>query len=611
MCGVAGYIGSRDITTDCIRTCLGFMHHRGPDNADYKKFLRPDGYNVYLLHTRLSIIDLDPRSNQPFNVNGKWIIFNGELYNFVEIRKCLEEKGTRFSTTSDTEVFLHKINAEGISGLEVCEGMWAFALYDEKEGSLHLGRDRFGEKPLYYFRDDSGFYFGSEVKFIAALLGQKLGVNYDHLCRYLVNGYKALYKDDQTFFCGIHEVRPATVLSINPGDKDRSTTYWSPAYTPKTRMTYEEAVAGARERLIRSVELRLRSDVPLAFCMSGGVDSNALISIAKRVFHYDVHGFTIMNTDPRYDEREIVAASAKELGISHTSIPVNTKNFLANLRVLIRQHDAPVLTISYYAQWLLMESIAKKGYHVSISGTAADELFSGYYDHHLMYLREIQDDPAWYEHAKKDWERYIFPHVRNPYLQDVTLFFKNPEFRDHIFDDSQKFRRYLINDWSEPFIEENYTDSLLRNRMLNELFHESVPVILHEDDLNAMFFSIENRSPFLDRDLFEFCYTIPTKHLIRCGAAKAILRDAMRGIVPDVVLDQYKKIGFNASIFSFLDVKDPEVREELLRPSPIFNLVKREKIKELLEKEDLPNSESKFLFNFLNAKIFLEEFATN
>lgn len=147
--------------------------------------------------------------------------------------------------------------------------------------------------------------------------------------------------------------------------------------------------------------------------------------------------------------------------------------------------------------------------------------------------------------------------------------------------------------------------------MLNELFHESVPVILHEDDLNAMFFSIENRSPFLDRILFEFCYSIPTRYLIREGAAKAILRDAMRGIVPDKILDQHKKIGFNAPVFSFLDRKNPDIRSELLRLGPIFDIVRKEKIEELLDKENLPNSESKFLFNFINVMIFLEEFSIN
>ena len=301
----------------------------------------------------------------------------------------------------------------------------------------------------------------------------------------------------------------------------------------------------------------------------------------------------------------------KELDIAHTQIPVTTTCFLENLRTLIRQHDAPVYTISYYAQWLLMKSIAEQGYHVSISGTAADEMFSGYYDHHLMYLYELRNDPVRLEAAIREWKQHIFPVVRNRHLKDEKLFFNDPGFRNHIFDEAETFRGYLVHDWSEAFRETCFTEDLLRNRMLNEMFHEVIPVILHEDDLNAMFFSIENRSPFLDRDLFEFCYTIPTRHLVRDGAAKAILRDAMRGIVPDVVLDQRLKVGFNAPIFSFLDIHDPAVREELLRPSPIFDIIERDRIRELLDRKELPNSESKFLFNFLNAKIFLEEFAMN
>ena len=145
--------------------------------------------------------------------------------------------------------------------------------------------------------------------------------------------------------------------------------------------------------------------------------------------------------------------------------------------------------------------------------------------------------------------------------------------------------------------------------MLNEMFHEAVPVILHEDDLNAMYFSIENRSPFLDRDLFEFCYRIPTPLLIRDGKAKAVLRDAMRGIVPDRILDSRRKVGFNAPIHAFLDVNDRDTRTSLLADSPIWDHVRRDRIEGLLGKADLPNSESKFLFYFVCAKLFLEEFA--
>src|SRR5262249_52115199 len=164
----------------------------------------------------------------------------------------------------------------------------------------------------------------------------------------------------------------------------------------------------------------------------------------------------------------------------------------------------------------------------------------------------------------------------------------------------------LTKSWSEEFREETYAQGLLRNRMLNELFHESVPVILHEDDLNAMAYSIENRSPFLDRRLFEFANRIPTRHLVHRGYAKSVLRDGMRGIVPDVVLDSHRKVGFNAPIEDLLPLDDPDCRAGILADSPVFGLVKRGAIEQMLDNRPLPNSRSKFLFGFLAVKSFLE-----
>jgi asparagine synthase (glutamine-hydrolysing) len=608
MCGIAGYFGTKTISEDHLDQCLSRMRRRGPDSATYRHWTNNAGRHAYLLHSRLSIIDLDERSNQPFHIPPAWMAFNGELYNYLEVRNELSAQGYAFRTTSDTEVFLRAITHFGWSCLDRCEGMWAFAVYDEAKGSLSLSRDRFGEKPLYVLRDDTGVYFGSEVKFIAALRGKPLEVNYDHLYRYMVNGYKALYKDGHCFYKGLAEAPAATTLHFDLTGRETSEKYWQPAFQPDEQMTYAEAIAGARERLIRSVELRLRADVPLAFCMSGGVDSNSLISIAKRVFKYDVHGFTIVNTDARYEEQDMVETAVRELGIRHTSIPVDTKSFLTKLQTLVRQHDAPVYTITYFAHWLLMESIAQHGYRISVSGTAADELFTGYYDHHLAYLHDVQNEPALYEASVEAWKKYIRPIVRNPLLNKPTAFIDNPNMREHIFLDAEDFAKYLTAPWSEDFAEQRFTGSLLRNRMLNEMFHECVPVILHEDDLNAMYFSIENRSPFLDRALFEFCFTIPSRYLIRHGRAKAVLRDAMEGIVPEAVRTNRRKVGFNAPIFSFLDVKDPQVRSYLLDGSPIFEHVRRDKIEALIAKPNLPNSESKFLFYFLNSKIFLEEF---
>lgn len=609
MCGIAGYFGDQQIDEGRIQTCLGLMRQRGPDDAAHRHWINNAGQHAYLLHTRLNIIDLNERANQPFNIGSKWIAFNGELYNYLELRAKLVAEGPTFTTESDTEVLLRAIDYFGWTVLDRCEGMWAFAVFDEADGSLALSRDRFGEKPLYLYRDDSGIYFGSEVRFIVALLGRQLEVKLDHLYRYMVNGYKALYKNEHTFFKGLKELPPASILRLNASGREEIQVYWHPSYCPDSEMSYTEAVAGARERLIRAVELRLRADVPLAFCMSGGVDSNSLISIAKNVFGYDVHGFTIANSDARYEEQEMVDYAVRELNIRHTSIPVDVHGFLPKLHTLVRQHSAPIYTITYYAQWLLMESIAEHGYRISVSGTAADELYTGYYDHHLAYLYEVREEPALHTVAQEAWMKHIRPVVRNPYLSNPNLFINDPGFRDHIFLDAESFAQYLTLHWHEPFTERYFTDSLLRNRTLNELFHEAIPVILHEDDLNAMYFSIENRSPFLDRELFEFCHRIPAKHLIRDGLAKAVLRDSMRGIVPERVLDNRRKVGFNAPIYSFLDVHDPEVRSYLLDHSPIFEHVRRDKIEALITKPDLPNSESKFLYYFLNSKIFLEEFA--
>jgi asparagine synthase (glutamine-hydrolysing) len=610
MCGIAGYTGNRELDPGRIERTLELMRHRGPDKLAHRGWRGPQGRRVELLHARLSIIDLDHRSDQPLQVGSNWTVYNGELYNYLELQRSLAADGVEFRTRSDTEVMLALIGQRGWEALDDCEGMWAFALYDEATGVLSLSRDRFGEKPLYLYRDGEDLFFGSEVKFIASLLGRRLDVNHRQLDRYLVNGYKALYKGPETFFEGVTELTPGSNLHIDADGSERHEVYWPRRPLAQDEgMTRDEAVAGARERLIRSVELRLRADVPLAFCMSGGIDSVSLISIAKRVFDYDVHGFTIVNSDERYDEQDMVDHAVAELGLRHTSIPVETGGFLPRLRDLVRHHDAPVYTITYFAHWLLMRSIADHGYRISISGSAADELFSGYYDHHLAYLHEVRAEPALAGAAVDAWVEHVQPIVRNPFLQNPDYFVEDPTRREHIYLDAEEFASYLSTGFSEGFAEERLSDDLLRNRMLNELFYEAVPVILHEDDLNAMYFSIENRSPFLDRGLFEYASSIPTRHLIRDAFAKSVLRDAMRGIVPDPILDNRRKVGFNAPILDFLDVGDPEVRSYLLDDSPIFERVRREKIAELLEADWLPNSQSKFLFYFTSAKMFLEEFA--
>ena len=586
-----------------IGQTLELMRNRGPDVRGFKHFSNEQG-QIYLLHSRLKIIDLDERANQPFHLEGRTLIFNGEIYNYVELRDDLKKKGHKFTTESDTEVLLHAYLEYGEQCVDHFEGMWSFVIYDEKKSILFLSRDRFAEKPLFYLETESGIYFASEIKFIRQLSGLRLTVNKKQLLRYLTNGYKSLYKHGEAFFEEIKEVPYANNMTINNDLQCHLKRYWLPRYAPQ-EMTLDEAIEGTRRHLFESVRLRLRSDVPLAFCLSGGIDSSALVSIAAKKFRYDVSTFTIIDEDERYNEYANAKATIDDLGCRHTFIRLNFDNVFEKLTDLIRYHDVPIATITYFAHSFLSRAISENGYKVAISGTSADELFTGYYDHFNLHLFEMRDHPG-FQTFLSDWEQHVQKLVRNQHLKNSRLYFDNQDFRGHVYDDHDIFRSYLKNDFYDGFVEERFCDSLLRNRMLNELFHEATPVILHEDDLNSMKYSVENRSPYLDSRLFAFAYSIPSELLIKNGYGKYILRQAVEGVLNDKVrLDNQKK-GFNASILSIFDFSDPKTREYFLDDGPIFEFVRKENVESLLEMRQVPNSYSKFLFNFINSKIFLE-----
>jgi asparagine synthase (glutamine-hydrolysing) len=560
--------------------------------------------NAALLFTRLAIIDLDPRANQPMGYGGLWLTCNGEIYNYREIRKELEEQGLSFYTSSDTEVLLKGLHAYGWNVLNKLEGMWAIAVYDENTDRLTLCRDRFGEKPLSYIKTAEGVFYASEVRVLQQLSGQGLVPNKLHLQRFLVNGYKSLYKTNETFFDDVRDVPAKTLLHFNHDGTVDSELYWKPNLEIDEDIDFDKAVIQSKEKLVRSLDLRLRADVPLAFSLSGGVDSVSLVSLAKRELGAHVHGFTIRNSDPRYEEWQLVDKVVEELNLDHTYVDLSSQNFLENLQMLIAHRKNPILTITYYVQWLLMQKISEMGFKVVIGGTGADELYTGYYDHHLFYIASLNGKARL--DAIESWSLNLKQFIQNPFLSNPNLFIEKPDFRDHIYLDAELYKTFLIDNFDEKFSENKYHVDSLKNRMLNELFEETIPVIMHEEDLNAMNFSIENRSPYLDRELFETTAKFPTRIMIRNGRAKAILRESVRGIAPDAVLDSARKIGFNAPIESLLDLNNSDVQRQILSDSPIFDIVNREFISNFLAKRNLTNSESKFLFSFLSAKLFLE-----
>ena len=589
---------------DTLHATLQALEHRGPDASGMAVMERGPDFQTALLHTRLSILDLDTRANQPMEYQGRTLVFNGEIYNYREVRARLKAKGVIFNTTSDSEVLLKGIVTEGWQFLDELEGMWAFALHDAADGTLSLSRDRFGEKPLYTFTTRGVLTFASEIRALGTLAGVRFTPNLDHVRRFLVTGYKSLCKVPQTFLNGVTQVPAGTVMRIAPDGGVSVARYWHPRIDERESMTFGDAVRRTREELCRSLELRLRADVPLAFSLSGGIDSVALASLARRELGEQVHGFTIMNTDPRYEERRLVSQTVEGLGIDHTWVRLDTTDFLPRLQSLISQRCEPVLTVTSYVQSLLMREVSESGYRVVVGGSGADELFSGYYDHHLFYLAAI--DEASREAARSAWHEQIGPIVRNPFLQDPDRFVRNPTFRGHIYLDAARFNDLLLQPMDCAFVETTFASDPLRNRMLNELFHESVPVLMHEEDLNAMTYSLENRSPFLDRRLAEFASRIPTELLVQRGYAKAVLRESVRGVAPNPVLDNPRKVGFNAPILDLLPMHDSSLLHRILDDSPIWEIVDRAKVAQMLAHPSRQNSESKFLFSLISAKTFLD-----
>jgi asparagine synthase (glutamine-hydrolysing) len=276
------------------------------------------------------------------------------------------------------------------------------------------------------------------------------------------------------------------------------------------------------------------------------------------------------------------------------------------LKEQIKYHDSPVATINSLLNYTLYEKIKKDGFKVSITGIGSDEIFSGYYDHHLLYLNEIKNMKNLYEQSCNNWKQIVNPIVRNPFLKKMKLYINNPRFRKHIYQFDNFKKNLFLNNKSPNFTEKNYSKSLMKNRMANEMFNEIVPVVLKEEDLNAMCHSIENRSPYLDSNLFKSAFNMPPAYYIKNGLAKWPLRQLIKNFVPEKIRMNKIKTGFNASIKDILKFNNENI-DFLMGDSEIFDIIKRKKFLELIKNnKQLSGVENNFIFNFLSVKLFLE-----
>ena len=421
-------------------------------------------------------------------------------------------------------------------------------------------------------------------------------------------GYKSINKTNETYYDNIYSLESSHNLSVDLSLNIKKNRYWKPKIKINKNMNLEEAIEGTKHNLLNSLKLRMRADVPIAFCLSGGIDSSLLASIAKKKLNKNISVFSILDKDTRYNERENIDETINDLKIKSNFINLenNQDFFFERIKNLTHYHDGPISTLSYYIHSFLSENISNKKFKVSISGTGADELFTGYYDHYLLHLQTMNES-EYFNGCLEDWSKFVMPKIRNPYLKDPLIYIKNSNNRDLVYEKKFNLLKYSKIEKKNNFSEEYYCEELLRNRMMNELFHEVVPVILKHDDLNSMYYSIENRSPYLDRDLLEFALTIPPQHLIRNGFQKNILRESGKGILNEQVRVDRQKKGFNASINSVVNLNNNKIIDFIFdKNSEISELIDLDLVKKDINKQFIPNHFSKLIFSIITTKMFMD-----
>ena len=601
MCGIAGFIGTAPPDRTAVEDTLAMMRQRGPDGLGFFED-RVGEQSLLLLHSRLAIIDPGSRSNQPFIADGVVLAFNGEIYNYVEVRQTLIAAGHRFRTDSDTEVIVRAYLEWGAGLVDRLEGMWAFAIFDSRTGDLLLSRDPFGEKPLYTMKTPDGLYFGSEIKFIKELSGRPLQIDHAKVHRFLAHGYRDVFKQKTSFFDGVTPFPAASTAILRDGNSLTPRVYWTPRFAPQ-EMSADAAIEGVRERLFEAIKIRLRADVPIALTLSGGVDSNVISGIAVKKFGQSLHTFSMLETREEYDERAFIKLAVESLGTPHRERPVSDRGFLERLGRMAHHYEAPVLSVGMFLEGFLTESVAAEGFKLAINGNGSDEIFAGYYDHYLYWLAGLHGTDM-FEGEVERWRGSMGRYVRNPLFKDPYRFVNTPGERGHLLRNAPDIEHFMRRTVDLDFDEQTFSDDVLRGRMLNELMFESVPATLFCGDLNWMYHSIENRTAFLDRPLIEFMLTVPSRHLIQDGYSKYLLRKAAESYVPDEILFARQKFGFNAPITSLLNRSDPDVREFMLMDSPVFDLVKRDAVERMMDPDGDLTGLDNFLFCVASAKMF-------
>jgi asparagine synthase (glutamine-hydrolysing) len=602
MCGILGLLQSEPFDGRELSEMNRHLRHRGPDDEgllvatsdSYTLFggsdtpaavfsseipyaprsaldgaWRSNRGGVALGHRRLAIVDLSAHGHQPMSYRDRyWITYNGEIYNHIELRQELGSLGHRFSSHSDTEVILAAYAQWGVKCLEKFNGMWSLAILDQENGALFLARDRFGIKPFYYRQANGRFAFASEIKAFSALKDWSPQVNRRQLMDFLVWG--VIDHTPDTMFLGVQQLpaghyilldssvylygrsAEAAALEVKPA------CWYSlpPSNTSAPNEPVEELLAAVED----AVRLRLRADVAVGSCLSGGLDSSAIVCLMSRLLaNAGVSGtlktFTSRSPDPQFDESEYASEVISSSRAEGHFVTPTAENLMEDLDRLIWHQDSPIITGSTIAQWMIFREARKNGVIVMLDGQGADEILCGYRGFFGSYLATLAGNGrylAWCREALALRRESSFSPLR-------SLGYTAAYLRPGMVSWLGRFDRRAYSDrkWISPSHQSAFdADPVralggrakgVRDMSIAQIQATNLPMLLHWEDRNSMAFSVEARVPFLDYRVVELCLRMPDSEKLGGGIAKAVLRKSMQGIVPEKVRKRRDKMGFVTS----------------------------------------------------------------
>ena len=586
MCGIAGYYQINNRQQNDLRTLERMIYpvkHRGPDGFGF--FI---GQTAGLAHARLSIIDLEggwqPITNEDQTI---WIVFNGEIFNYPELRQGLLERGHIFTTRSDTEVILHLYEEKGTDSLSDLNGQFAVAIYDSNRKSLFLARDRMGIRPLFYTVHNGSFYFGSEIKSLFSADSAMPREIAPHILSEIFTFWSPA--GEETIFAGVKQLLPGHFMEVTGSGINEPQCYWSIPFCPDEPGVRSEGeyAAELRELLIDSVRLRLRADVPVGAYLSGGLDSSAITSLVKHYTDNPLSTFSVNFADKVYDESIEQNEMVEYLGTDHHRVACSYKDIAAAFPEVIRHTETPILRTAPAPLFLLSKLVRRNQYKVVLTGEGADEVFGGYDIFKEAKVRA-------FIHAQSDSElrpqllKRLYPYLalsptksaeyaRKFFSTDADindLFYGHrPRWKTtsgtHIFLTDQ-----VLEEGTDPVKGLEYMEKDLQGLdFFNRAQYLECKVLManyllsSQGDRMGMAHSVEGRFPFLDHRVVEFAGRIPTRYKMKALNEKNILKQAVEDILPKGIVRRKKQPYMAPDILSFFGETEPDYLEYYLSDS--------------------------------------------